>query len=107
VPVLAAAPPSAYRLGDAAPVLRLSGDVSGLTTSQGLTLLDPAFDPSRAGRLGATSALSRTELARRIAAGRARCAGSAPDQSAGTRASRQRARTPLDVKATVMSTRGL
>src|SRR5439155_217260 len=40
VPVPAAAPPSVYRrLGNAAPVLRLSGDISGLTTSQGLTLL--------------------------------------------------------------------
>src|SRR5213079_851949 len=70
VPVPAAAPPSAYRrLGNAAPVLRVSGDVSGLTASQGFTLLGipSAVLPGLDGWRADFSSLSRTEVARRIA----------------------------------------
>src|SRR5205814_1321028 len=49
VSVPAAASPSAYRrLGDVAPVLRLTGEVSGLISSQGLTLL--GIPPAKIGR---------------------------------------------------------
>ena len=111
VPVLAAAPPSAYRrLGNAAPVLRLSGDVSGLTTSQGLTLLGipPAILPGLGGWRGDFSSLSRPELARRIAAGPSAMRGvRLPPKARALELPAAVRGTPLDVKATVMSSRGL
>ncbi|MGZ6727104.1 MAG: hypothetical protein ACXVEM_06650 [Gaiellaceae bacterium] len=111
VPVPAAAPPSAYRrLGDVAPVLRLSGDVSGLITSQGLTLLGipPAVLPRLGGWRGDFSAISRAELARRIAAGPSAMRGIRLPTGARTLELPTEVRgTPLDVKATVMTPRGL
>ncbi|MGZ6729298.1 MAG: hypothetical protein ACXVFC_08335 [Gaiellaceae bacterium] len=111
VPVPAAAPPSAYRrLGDVAPVLRLSGDVSGLITSQGLTLLGipPAVLPGLGGWRGDFSAISRAELARRIAAGPSAMRGIRLPTGARTLELPTEVRgTPLDVKATVMTPRGL
>ncbi|MGZ4317861.1 MAG: hypothetical protein ACXVRD_00865 [Gaiellaceae bacterium] len=111
VPVPAAAPPSAYRrLGDVAPVLRLSGDVSGLITSQGLTLLGipPAVLPRLGGWRGDFSAISRAELARRIAAGPSAMRGIRLPTGARTLELPAEVRgTPLDVKATVMTPRGL
>ena len=111
VPVPAAASPSAYRrLGDVAPVLRLTGDVSGLISSQGLTLLGipPATLPRLGGWRGDFSSLSRSELARRIAAGPSAMRGIRLPAGARTLELPAEVRgTPLDVKATVMTPRGL
>jgi hypothetical protein len=112
VPVPAAAPPSAYaRLGDVAPVVRLTGDVPGLTTSQGFTLvgIPPAVVPRLDGWRSDFSSLSRAQLAGRLE----------PRTSMDMRGVRlpAAARTlelpaqvhgsPLDVKASILMRRGL
>ena len=111
VPVSAAASPSAYRRrGDAAPVLRQSGDVSGLTTSQGFTLLGipPGILPGLDGWRSDFSALSRAELARRIAARPSAMRGvRLPAKARTLEVPAAVNGTPLDVKATVMSPRRL
>jgi hypothetical protein len=74
VPVLGAAPLSRYsELGRAAPVVRLSGDVSRLESSGGFAVVGLPLRalPRLGGWRGDFSPLSRGELARRLAPSRA------------------------------------